>query len=83
MAQKSDTKDGYVVSERFILPPDTTPTWHNLRNFGDRQSDAIEFVKDVEEKLGIDSLIFLAKNYKREIKYIRINSRNFKKQTDK
>lgn len=72
-------QDGYVVQEFFALPPDPYRKWHSLRNFGDRQSDAIEFRNDVNsmEELELRSL---AKRYDSSIKYIRINKRNFKKQ---
>ena len=81
MAQVSNTKDGYIVSEWFILPPDTYHRWHNLRNFGNRQSDAKNFAKDVD-KLNEYRLNDLARNYKNEIKYKRITSEKFVKQTE-
>ena len=71
--------NGYVVQSFFTLPPDNHDKWHSIRNFGDRQSDAIEFKNDI---MNIDEcrLRALAKMYNPKVRYIRIDSRNFKKQ---
>ena len=74
----SDTPDGYIVSV-YLEDGNGYGKWHPLRNFGDRQSDAKEFANwDVPklEEIHINALI---KQYKNNVKYIRVNGRNFKK----
>ena len=42
MAQIENTPDGYIVGV-FLRDGNGYGQWHRLRNFGDRQGDAIEF----------------------------------------
>lgn len=80
--QKKNTPHGYVVEGYFTLPPETWDSWHPLRNFGDRQSDALEFKNIDCPELDIRHAISLARMYKSEIKYIRVNRRCFKRQRE-
>lgn len=76
------SKQGYIVEGYFTLPPETWDSWHPLRNFGDRQSDAIEFKYYDCPNLDEKRVIALAKMYKQETKYIRVNGRQFKRQRE-
>lgn len=42
MAQIENTPDGYIVGV-YLRDGNGYGQWHRLRNFGDRQGDAIEF----------------------------------------
>ncbi len=44
MAQIENTPDGYIVGV-FLRDGNGYGQWHRLRNFGDRQGDAIAFRK--------------------------------------
>lgn len=72
--QVSNTSDGYVVQVRIC------GTWASLRNFGDRQGDAKEFCYKDCPKLSDLHIKLLAKNYDKNVKYIRINEGLFRKQ---
>lgn len=74
MFQVSNTKEGYVVQVLIV------GTWTSLRNFGERQSDAKEFCYKDCPKLSDLNIKLLAKNYDKNVKYIRVNERLFKKQ---
>jgi hypothetical protein len=78
--QISNTPDGYVVSALVSEPPSSYRSWMPLRNFGDRQSDAIIFKNEDCPKLNEFLLKMLIRGYNKEIKYTRINSRKFVKQ---
>jgi len=73
--QISNTPDGYVVEWY------DGDHWHPLRNFGDRQSDAIEFKTTDCPRLDDWNLKALVKRYDPSVKYKRLkNGRMFVKQ---
>lgn len=74
MFQVSNTKEGYVVQVLIV------GTWTSLRNFGERQSDAKEFCYKDCPKLSDLNIKLLAKNYDKNVKYIRVNEKLFKRQ---
>lgn len=74
MFQVSNTPEGYVVQVLIVC------TWTSLRNFGERQSDAKEFCDKDCPKLSDLHIKLLAKNYDKNIKYIRVNEKFFKRQ---
>jgi len=78
--QVKNTPNGYVV-EAFTPSMDSPGGyWHPLRNFGDRQGDAIAF-RDFDAPLLPDAHIrALIKAYNPETKYIRVNGQKFIKQ---
>lgn len=77
--QVSNTPEGYVV-EGFVYMPDGSRKWKSLRNFGDRQSDALEFCHRDCPKLSELSISSLVKMYNSNVKYIRKSERRFYKQ---
>lgn len=68
----------YVVYAE-IISPDGYTTFKPLRNFGCRQSDAIEYrdidLKDVKES----RINFLIKTYKPDVRYKRVCKGTYKK----
>lgn len=76
--QVSNTSDGYVV-KAFVYMTDRYRQWKPLRNFGDRQSDALEFCHHDCSRLSEQDLSLLIKNYKVENKYTRISENRFKR----
>ena len=65
-AQTRNTPDGYVVS--VWADWDGHYTWHDVRNFGDRQGEAFEFRDDckfLDEKW----LRMVAKKYDKTVKW--------------
>lgn len=71
--------DGYEVA---VLMEDERGLrrWLPLRNFGDRQGDAIVFKYNDCPKLSDAQLRMLIKRFDRNVKYERINERRFVKQ---
>lgn len=71
--------NGYVVQAYFRCSLDTHEKWHSIRNFGDRQSDAIEYLNDIEnvEEYRLNSL---AKAYSPDVKYIRMRNGYYRRQ---
>lgn len=69
-----NTSDGYVVS---VLRENS---WFPLRNFGERQGDAIEFRYYDCPHLNESQIKMLIRNYDKDRKFIRIDSRHFKVQ---
>ena len=65
MFQVENLPEGYVVSCYHDLH------WHFLRNFGDRQGDAIAFRDYDCPKLPDTHIRMLEKNYSKDRKYIR------------
>lgn len=55
--------------------------WYSLRNFGDRQGDAIAFKEFDCPNLGEAQVKTLIRNYDPQRLYKRIDSRHFKAQT--
>lgn len=80
--QICNTPDGYVVNALVSEPPSSYRSWMPLRNFGDRQSDAIIFKNEDCPKLNEFLLKMLIRGYNKEIKYKRINSGKFVKQIE-
>lgn len=78
--QIENTHNGFVVSAFCCDTPSTYWQWKPLRNFGDRQSDTIEFKHRDCPKLNEFSLKNLINSYDKEVKYIRVNDRKFIKQ---
>lgn len=76
MFQIENTPDGYIVGVYRDL------YWHRLRNFGDRQGDAIDFRNWDCPKLTDAQLRLLEKQFRIDVKYIRVSSTRFIKQTD-
>lgn len=66
--------DAYIIEDHNSL----RGYWHPLRNFGERQGDAICFKEYDCPKLEDSQLKMLVKSYNNERKYIRINGRQFK-----
>lgn len=79
MVQIRNTHYGYIVEEWLCLPRETHEKWHPLVNFGERQSDAKEFVTDIEEYSKY-RITLLAKSFNPDIKYKRISSRIIRKE---
>lgn len=78
--QIENTPDGYVVSAFVCDTPSTYRQWKPLRNFGDRQSDAILFKEEDCPRLNEFDLKSLINGYDRVIRYRRVNNRKFIKQ---
>ena len=78
--QIENTRDGFVVSAFVCDTPNTNREWKPLRNFGDRQSDAILFKNEDCPRLNEFNLKSLINRYDRATKYIRVNNRKFIKQ---
>ncbi len=79
MFEVCSTDKGYVV-EVFWPDKDGNRHWEPLRNFGDRQGDAIEF-RDIDCPDLEDAVIrTLIKRYDPDVKYIRVENNRFYKQ---
>ena len=72
--QISNTECGYVVE---VL---INGAWQPIRNFGWRQSDAKIFCFKDCPNLSDLNIKMLVKNYDKNVKFIRIDERVFKKQ---
>ena len=71
--------NGYVVQSYFRIPPDTHNRWHSIRNFGNRQGDAIRYMSDIKNS-ELHKLNSLAKTYKPDVKYIRMRNGYYRRQ---
>lgn len=80
--QIENTPAGYIVSALVSEPPSSYRCWKPLRNFGDRESDALIFKNEDCPKLNESLLKMTIKGYRKEHKYKRINSRKFVKQRE-
>ena len=80
MFSVDNTPDGYVVKAYIYLSNEDGLRWMPLRNFGDRQGDAIEFRDYDCPKLNDWQLKCLIKQYDKNTKYIRLSSTKFIKQ---
>lgn len=81
LAQIENTPQGYIVS---IYYPDSSGNyhWEKLRNFGDRQGDAIEF-KDWDLPGLEDAHIrLLIRQFDINKKYVRLGKNRYGKQRD-
>jgi len=77
-----NTNYGYIVAVYFDLHRNGNYQWHRLRNFGDRQGDAIEFRDYDVPKLEDSQVRLLIKNFDINRKYQRVNGRKFKVQSE-
>ena len=75
--QIKNSPDGYVV-EAYIVEDGH---WHPLRNFGDHQGDAIEFRDCDCQRLPLEHIHQLVRQYNPAVKYARISGTRFIKQT--
>lgn len=80
LTQIEDTEHGYIVSVYYDIDRNGNFHWHRLRNFGDRQGDAIMFRDYDVPRLDEHSLRLLIKNFDIKRKVERINNRHFKAQ---
>ena len=78
--QIENTSDGFVVSAFVCDTPSTHWQWKPLRNFGDRQGDAIIFKEEDCPRLNEFNLKSLINRYNKATKYRRVNNRRFIKQ---
>lgn len=78
--QIENTNDGFVVSAFVCDTTSTHKRWKPLRNFGDRQGDAILFKKVDCPRLNEFNLKSLIDRYDKATRYIRVNNRKFIKQ---
>ena len=76
--QVSNTHDGYIVEVDILA--NLSWCWKSLRNFGDRQGDAIDFKNIDCPNLSNAVINMLIKNFNKDTKYIRVNSSKFIKQ---
>ncbi len=79
--QVSNTSDGYIV-EAYVVNDFNSliGSWRPLRNFGDRQGDAIEF-RDIDcPNLTNSVLAALIRSFDKDTRYIRVNGSKFIKQ---
>lgn len=67
--------NGYIVSVFYDMGDGMR--WHPLRNFGEHQSDSIEFRNYDCQELTDAQVRLLIKNYSKDRIYRRINSRKF------
>lgn len=79
--QVSNTPDGYIVEAYVVTDFNSLiGNWRPLRNFGDRQGDAIAF-RDIDcPKLTNAVLAVLIRSFNKDAKYIRVNGSKFIKQ---
>lgn len=79
--QKVCTNDGIVVEAQFEETSGLSH-WRPLRNFGWLEGHANEF-KDIDcPNMEERQLKMLADRYRPEVKYYRVNGKQFKKQRD-
>ena len=78
MAQIENTPDGYIVGV-YLRDGAGFGSWYRLRNFGDRQGDAIEFREwDLSEFTDAQIRLFI-KTFKIENKYKRLDKNKYAK----
>lgn len=72
--QVCNSPEGYVVEAYVIEDPNSSGGyWYPLRNFGDRQGDAIEFKEIDCPRLEDSQIRQLIKQYRKENKYERLD----------
>lgn len=78
LTQIENTPDGYIVG---IFLPDGTGCghWYRLRNFGDRQGDAIEFREWDLPTFTYAQIRLFINTFKIENKYKRLNTNKYAK----
>lgn len=77
-SQIENTEHGYIVSVWYDYNRNGNFHWHRLRNFGDRQGDAIVFRDYDVPKLDDNIIRLLIKNFDVTRKVKRIDNRHFK-----
>ncbi len=78
LTQIENTPEGYIVGV-FLRDGNGYGQWHRLRNFGDRQGDAIAF-RDYDIPTLTDTQIrMFIKTFKAENKYKRIEKNRYAK----
>ena len=78
MAQIENTPDGYIVGV-FLRDGNGYGQWHRLRNFGDRQGDAIAFREwDLPTFTDAQIRLFI-QTFKIENKYKRLDKNKYAK----
>ena len=79
MFQVAERNGDYIV-EAYIIEDHNSLRghWHPLRNFGERQGDAISFKEWDCPRLEESQLRLLVKNYDPERRYVRINGHQFR-----
>lgn len=79
MAQIENTPDGYIVGV-FLRDGNGYGQWHRLRNFGDRQGDAIAFREYDLPALSDQQIKLFIKTFDVNTKYKRIEKGRYRKQ---
>lgn len=78
LTQIENTPDGYIVGV-YLRDGNGYGQWHRLRNFGDRQGDAIEFREwDLPEFTDAQIRLFI-KTFRIENKYKRLDKNKYAK----
>lgn len=77
--QIANEPQGYVVMA-YMPTAENVYGWMPLRNFGDRQGDAIDFRDTDAPKLTLGQLRALVKRYNPNVRYQRINGRRYVRQ---
>jgi len=67
----NNTRHGYVV-EAYMLDKDGTERWLPLRNFGERQGDALDFCRTDCPKYSLDLIRGMVNTYRPDVTYARI-----------
>lgn len=78
LTQIENTPDGYIVGI-FLMDGGGSGSWYRLRNFGDRQGDAIEFREwDLPGFTDAQIRLFI-KTFRIENKYKRLDKNKYAK----
>lgn len=78
ITQIENTPQGYIVGA-FLRDDRGYGSWVRLRNFGDRQGDAIEFREWDLPDFSVQEIRMFAKTFKIENKYKRVARRHYVK----
>ena len=76
LTQIENTPQGYIVGA-FLRDDLGHGTWVRLRNFGDRQGDAIEFREWDLPDFSLDEIKVFGKTFKIERRYKRLGRRKY------
>lgn len=77
ITQVEDTPNGYIVGA-FIYDEQGNGHWHRLRNFGERQGDAIEFREWDLPKMTLPEIKAFARTFRLGVTYIRKGFKNYR-----
>ena len=80
LTNTENTPHGYVVSVYYDLTGSGSYHWEKLRNFGDRQGDAIEFREYDLPGLSDANIRQLIRQFDINTKYIRLGKNRYGKQ---